>query len=137
MGEDRSRRGADLTRSSISRTALIAVAVLLTLTIASVVVAFLDRGDTYEVVFAPGASNADDQATAFAQVPHRRIDDVVWLELRPGDSLHIRNLDSELHQVAGVTVRPQETVLHTFRERGVFSDACSLDLTVFVEVGPR
>jgi hypothetical protein len=30
-----------------------------------------------------------------------------------------------------------ERALHTFRERGVFSAECSLDLTVFVEVGRR
>jgi hypothetical protein len=42
-----------------------------------------------------------------------------------------------VHQVAGIAARPGETVLHTFRELGVFSDECSLDITVFVEVGRR
>jgi hypothetical protein len=104
---------------------------------ASILVPLLDSADTYEIVFAPGAATAADQGAAFVGVPHRRIGDVVWLELEPGDSLIIRNLDDEVHQVAGIAARPGESVLHTFRERGVFSDECSLDLTVFVEVGRR
>ena len=97
----------------------------------------LERGDTYEIVFGPGAAQAADQGAVFVTVPHRRIGDVVWLELEPGDTIVVRNFDDEVHQVAGIAARPGETVLHTFRERGVFSDECSLDITVFVEVGRR
>jgi hypothetical protein len=104
---------------------------------ASLLVPFLEPGVEHEVVFGPGAAAAVDQGTVFATVPHRRIGDVIWLELEPGDTLVVRNLDDEVHQVAGVAARPGETVLHTFRERGVFSDECSLDITVFVEVGRR
>ncbi len=103
----------------------------------SLAVPFLERGEDYEVVFGPGAAAAADQGAVFATVPHRRIGDVIWLELEPGDTLVVRNLDDEVHQVAGIAARPGETVLHTFRERGVFSDECSLDITVFVEVGRR
>lgn len=107
------------------------------LVVASLLVPLLERGETYEVVFGPGAASAADQGAVFSTVPHRRVADVVWVELEPGDSLLIRNLDDEVHQVAGIAARPGETVLHTFRERGVFSDECSLELTVFVEVGRR
>jgi hypothetical protein len=107
------------------------------LVVASIAVPLLDDAETYEIVFGPGAATAADQAAVFASVPHRRIGDVVWLELEPGDSLIIRNRDTEVHQVAGIAARPGESVLHTFRERGVLSDECSLDLTVFVEVGRR
>jgi hypothetical protein len=104
---------------------------------ASLVVPFLERGQDYEIVFGPGAAQAADQGAVFATLPHRRIGDVIWLELEPGDTIVVHNLDDEVHQVAGIAARPGETVLHTFRERGVFSDACSLDITVFVEVGRR
>lgn len=103
----------------------------------SLLVPFLERGQDHEIVFGPGAAQAADQGAVFATVPHRRIGDVIWLELEPGDTLVVRNLDDEVHQVAGVAARPGETVLHTFRERGVFSDECSLDISVFVEVGRR
>jgi hypothetical protein len=114
-----------------------AIAIGVVLVVASLAVPFLERGDDYEVVFGPGAASAADQGAVFATVPHRRIGDVIWLELEPGDTLVVRNLDDEVHQVAGIAARPGETVLHTFRERGVFSDECSLDITVFVEVGRR
>lgn len=104
---------------------------------ASLVVPFLEDGETYEVVFPAGTAEAADQGSVFASVPHRRAGDVVWLELEPGDALLLRNEDVEVHQVAGIAARPGESVLHTFRERGVFSAECSLELTVFVEVGRR
>jgi hypothetical protein len=126
-----------MARRRIPRSIRIALAAGALLVIASLVAPLLDRGQTYEVVFGPGAAEATDQGVAFVAVPHRRDGDVVWLELEPGDSLLVRNLDGEVHQVAGIAVRPGESVLHTFYERGVFSDACSLDLTVFVEVGRR
>lgn len=116
------------------RRALVVMALLVA---ASLAVPFLERGQDYEVVFGPGAADLADPGEVFATLPHRRIGDVIWLELEPGDTIVVRNLDDEVHQVAGVAARPGETVLHTFRERGVFSDACSLDLTVFVEVGRR
>jgi len=116
------------------RSVIAAAAVLV---VASLLAPLLARGETYEIVFGPGASSAADPAAVFAEVPRRRIGDVVWLELEPGDTLVVRNLDDETHQVAGIAARPGEVVLHTFRERGVFSDECSLDLTVFVEVGRR
>jgi hypothetical protein len=116
---------------------LIVIAAGAVLVAASLLAPLLERGATYELVFGPGAAIAADQAAVFATVPSRRIGDVVWLELEPGDTLVVRNLDDEVHQVAGIAARPGETVLHTFRERGVFSDECSLDLTVFVEVGRR
>jgi len=114
-----------------------AIALGFVLVVASLAVPFLERGDDYEIVFGPGAASAADQGAVFATVPHRRIGDVIWLELEPGDTIVVRNLDDEVHQVAGIAARPGETVLHTFRERGVFSDECSLDITVFVEVGRR
>jgi len=113
------------------------VAVAALLVAASLIVPFLEDGETYEVIFGPGATDAVDQGAVFEVLPHRRIGDVIWLELEPGDSLLVRNLDDEVHQVAGIAARPGESVLHTFRERGVFSDVCSLDVTVFVEVGQR
>jgi len=116
------------------RVALVIGAVLIA---TSLVVPLLERGETYEVVFGPGAAAAADPGAVFATVPHRRVGEVIWLELEPGDALVVRNLDEEVHQVAGLAARPGETVLHTFRERGVFSDECSLELTVFVEVGRR
>lgn len=116
------------------RRALVVMALLVA---ASLAVPFLERGQDYEVVFGPGTADLADPGEVFATLPHRRIGDVIWLELEPGDTIVVRNLDDEVHQVAGVAARPGETVLHTFRERGVFSDACSLDLTVFVEVGRR
>lgn len=118
----------------VVRASLLVAALLVA---ASLVVPFLEDGTTYELVFGPGAAEAADQGEVFEVLPHRRIDDVIWLELEPGDSLLVRNLDDELHQVAGIAARPGESVLHTFRERGVFSDVCSLDVTVFVEVGRR
>jgi len=121
----------------VRRRIVLAVSALAVLVVASLVVPLLDRGETYEVVFPLGTSASNDQASVFSPVPHRRVGDVVWLELEPGDTLLVRNLDTEVHQVAGVAARPGETVLYTFRERGVFSDACSLELTVFVEVGAR
>jgi len=113
------------------------VAVAALLVAASLIVPFLEDGTTYEVVFGPGAGDVVDQGEVFEALPHRRIGDVVWLELEPGESLLVRNLDDEVHQVAGISARPGEAVLHTFRERGVFSAVCSLDVTVFVEVGRR
>jgi hypothetical protein len=121
----------------IRQRALIVIAVGIALVVASLLAPLLERGETYEIVFGPGAADARDQAAVFDTVPLRRVGDVVWLELEPGDTLVVRNLDDEVHQVAGIAARPGETVLHTFRERGVFSDECSLDLTVFVEVGRR
>jgi uncharacterized Zn-binding protein involved in type VI secretion len=106
------------------------------LVVASVLAPMFDRGSTYELTFAPGSAERID-ATLFDGVPHRRIGDVVWLELEPGDTLIVENRDDEVHQIAGVAARPGERVLHTFRERGTFSDECSLDLTVFVEVERR
>ena len=116
---------------------LIVIAAGVMLVAVSLLAPLFERGETYEIVFGPGAASAQDQAAAFDAVPLRRIGDVVWLELEPGDTLVVRNLDDEVHQVAGIAARPGETVLHTFRERGVLSDECSLDLTVFVEVGRR
>lgn len=121
----------------MSRGWRLTIAVGVVLVAATLAVPFLDSGETYEVVFPAGTADAADQGAVFATLPHRRIGDVVWLELEPGDALLLRNEDDEVHQVAGVAARPGESVLHVFRERGVFSDECSLDLTVFVEVGQR
>jgi hypothetical protein len=111
--------------------ALVAVAA-----VAALVVPLLTGGATHELVFPPGSAGARDPSL-FDPVPHRRVGDVIWLELEPGDTLVLRNEDEVVHQVGGIVARPGETVLHTFRERGTFSDVCSLDLTVFVEVGRR
>jgi hypothetical protein len=115
----------------------IVIAAGIVLVAAALLAPLFDRGATYEIVFGTGVASARDPAAVFETVPQRRIGDVVWLELEPGDTLVVRNLDEEVHQVAGISARPGETVMHTFRERGVFSDECSLDLTVFVEVGRR
>lgn len=115
---------------------LILLGVTAVLVAASVLAPMLDRGPTYELVFAPGSADRIDPAL-FDGVPHRRIGDVVWLELEPGDTILVDNRDDEVHQIAGIAARPGERVLHTFRERGTFSDECSLDLTVFVEVERR
>ena len=102
----------------------------------SLAIQVLTAGATYEIVF-PAGTGAGSDPTIFEPVPHRRVGDVVWIELEPGDTLVLRNLDDELHQLAGISARPGETVLHTFNERGTFSDECSLELTVFVEVQRR
>ena len=136
IGPDHDAQATDR-RPDMMRLGRIVIAAAAILVAASLLAPVLDRGETYEIVFGPGASNASDQTAVFATVPMRRIGDVVWLELEPGDTLVVRNLDDEIHQVAGIAARPGEIVLHTFRERGVFSDECSLDLTVFVEVGRR
>ena len=96
----------------------------------------LAGGATYELTFPPGSEGARDPSL-FDPVPHRRVGDVIWLELEPGDTLALRNDDAVVHQVGGIVARPGETVLHTFNARGTFSDVCSLDLTVFVEVARR
>ena len=97
----------------------------------------LMHNNTYEVVFTADTT-ATNTAELLKNVPHRRIGDVVWLELEPGDSLVIKNTDTERHELAGMTVRPGETLLHTFFERGTFSGDCSvIDLTVFIEVERR
>lgn len=114
-----------------------AIALGVALITVAVVAPLLASGQDYEIVFGQGAARAEDTGEVFATIPHRRVGDVVWLELEPGDSIVLRNLDDEIHQVAGITARPGETVLHTFRERGVLSSACSLDITVFVEVDRR
>ena len=121
----------------MSRGWRLTIAAGVVLVAATLAVPFLTSGETYEVVFAAGTADAADQGAVFATLPHRRVGDVVWIELEPGDALLLRNEDDEVHQVAGVAARPGESVLHVFRERGVFSDECSLDLTVFVEVGRR
>jgi len=118
------------------RTLLMIAFAIAAVVIATILVPLAGRGETYELVFTPGSAIEPD-AALFDGVPHRRIGDVVWLELSPGDTVVVRNLDDEVHQIAGIAARPGETVMHTFRERGTFSDACSLDLTVFVEVGRR
>lgn len=115
----------------------VAIVIGTALIAASLLVPLLADGATYEVVFGPGAAELTDQGAVFDSLPHRRIGDVIWLELEPGDTIVVRNLDDQVHQVAGIAARPDEIVLHTFRERGVFSDECSLDITVFVEVGRR
>jgi hypothetical protein len=125
IGHSRSgRRGAAVLLAGI---ALVGLALLVPL---------LERGATYEIVFTPGTAQTPPPGL-LDTVPHRRVGDVVWLELEPGDTLVVRNRDDAVHQIAGIAARPGETVLHTFRERGTFSDACSLRLTVFVEVGRR
>jgi hypothetical protein len=111
-------------------------ALVATVIAASLAVQVLTAGATYEIVL-PAGTGADADPTIFETVPHRRVGDVVWLELEPGDTLVLRNLDVEVHQLAGIAARPGETVLHTFNERGTFSDECSLELTVFVEVQRR
>ena len=103
---------------------------------AAVLMPLLGGGSTYELVMPPGSSGVAD-AALLEPVPHRRVGDVVWLELEPGDTLVLRNEDSVLHQVGGIVARPGETVLHTFSARGTFSGECSLDLTVFIEVADR
>ncbi len=103
---------------------------------AALVGPLLGRGATYELTFPPGSEGARDPSL-FDPVPHRRVGDVIWIELEPGDALVVRNEDAVVHQVGGILARPGETVLHTFDERGTFSDVCSLDLTVFVEVARR
>ncbi len=103
---------------------------------AALVGPLLGRGATYELTFPPGSEGARDPSL-FDPVPHRRVGDVIWIELEPGDTLVVRNEDTVVHQVGGILARPGETVLHPFDERGTFSDVCSLDLTVFVEVARR
>jgi len=103
---------------------------------AALVGPLLAAGATYELTFPPGSEGAR-AASLFDPVPHRRVGDVIWIELEPGDALVVRNEDAVVHQVGGILARPGETVLHTFDERGTFSDVCSLDLTVFVEVARR
>jgi hypothetical protein len=115
---------------------LILLGVTALLVAATVLAPLLDRGSSYELVFSPGSAARIDPAL-FDGVPHRRVGDVVWLELEPGDTLVVDNRDDEVHQIAGIAARPGERVLHTFRELGTFSDECSLDLTVFVEVERR
>jgi hypothetical protein len=118
------------------RRAGIGVAVIAVVIAATIAVQVLTAGATYEIVFPPG-TGTDPDPVIFEPIPHRRVGDVVWIELEPGDTLVLRNLDDEVHQLAGIAARPGETVLHTFNERGTFSDECSLDLTVFVEVRRR
>lgn len=116
---------------------LIATAALAIVAALTVLIPALLHNNTYEVTFTPGV-NATDTDQLFANVPHRRLGDVVWLELEPGDSLVIQNTDTMLHELAGMTVRSGETLLHTFHERGTFSGDCSvIDLTVFIEVERR
>jgi hypothetical protein len=114
----------------IRRRLALVVAALVTLSLA---LPYLGPARTYPIVFEPGAAASLDPAI-FDAIPHRAVGEVVWLELRRRDTLELRNLDEELHQVAGIVVRPGETVRHTFLERGTFSGECSLELTVFVEV---
>jgi hypothetical protein len=107
--------------------------VVTALVVVSLVLPYVGPARTYPIVFEPGAAASLDPEI-FAAIPNRQVGEVIWLELRRRDTLELRNLDQELHQVAGIVVRPGETVRHTFRERGTFSGECSLALTVFVEV---
>lgn len=120
----------------VPRTAWWLVTLVALAAVVASLVPVLTAGATYELVFPPGSAGARDPAL-FAPVPHRRVGDVIWIELEPGDTLALRNEDDVIHQVGGIVARPGETVLHTFREGGTFSDVCSLDLTVFVEVERR
>jgi len=133
--DDRADDGAASVRRD-RRAAWWVAAVVAVAAAAALVGPLLGRGATYELTFPPGSEGARDPSL-FDPVPHRRVGDVIWIELEPGDALVVRNEDTVVHQVGGILARPGETVLHTFDERGTFSDVCSLDLTVFVEVERR
>lgn len=125
---------SQLERGTQRRAVLIASFALIAVFAATLAIPALMHNDTYEVIFTPTTAATAD-STLFDTVPHRRMEDVVWLELEPGDTLVIRNTDTIVHELAGISVRPGETVLHTFHERGTFSGDCSvIDLTVFIEV---
>lgn len=124
----------EVERSKQRRAILFASLALILVFGATLLIPALMHNNTYEVIFTP-STTASANSTLFDTLPHRRLDDVVWLELEPGDSLVIRNTDTIVHELAGISVRPGETVLHTFQERGTFSGDCSvIDLTVFIEV---
>lgn len=121
-------------RSNQRRAGLIAAGFCIAVFGATLLIPTLMYNHTYELVFSPTTTAAGNSAL-FDTVPHRRTADVVWLELEPGDSLVIHNTDTILHELAGIAIRPGETVLHSFHERGTFSGDCSvIDLTVFIEV---
>ena len=121
-------------RDQQRRVVLIASLCLLAVFGATLLIPALMHNNSYAVVFT-AETTANRSQTLFANVPHRRFDDVVWLELEPGDTLVIRNTDTVTHELAGMSVRPNETILRTFQERGTFSGDCSvIDLTVFIEV---
>lgn len=121
-------------RSTQRRAVLIASFLLIGVFLSTLLIPALMHNNTYEIIFTP-TTTASADTTLFDTVPHRRMDDVVWLELEPGDSLVIRNTDTIVHELSGISIRPGETVLHTFHERGTFSGDCSvIDLTVFIEV---
>jgi hypothetical protein len=127
----------DTERVKQRRAVLIASFALIAVFGATLLIPALMHNNTYEVVFT-AETTANASSTLFDTVPHRRMDAVVWLELEPGDTLVIRNTDTVIHELAGMSVRPGETILHTFHERGTFSGDCSvINLTVFIEVQRR
>jgi hypothetical protein len=87
----------------------------------------------YTVTFPEGSTFSIDP-DVFAGVPNRSVGSVVWLELEVGDTLLVRNEDVFNHTLWAITVRPGESVGHTFTEVGTFSGECTFDLTVFIEV---
>lgn len=93
----------------------------------------LARGETYELVLAPGTSTDLDPAM-FATLPHRRVGEVVWIELERGDTLRLVNEDDVTHTVWALSARPGETVEQRFLEHGTFSGECSFAMTIFIEV---
>jgi len=119
--------------STVRRRGLIVIAVAIVAVVVTVATSVLDDSSTYEIVFPHGATD-DPDLVDLSRIPHRRAGQVVWLEIATGDTIVVINRDDDVHQIAGIAARPGETVLHTFREQGTFSDACSVDLTVFVEV---
>lgn len=121
-------------RNTRRRAVLIASFLLIAVFLSTLLIPAFMHNNTYEIIFTP-TTTASADTDLFDTVPHRRMDDVVWLELEPGDSLVIRNTDTIVHELSGISIRPGETVLHTFHERGTFSGDCSvIDLTVFIEV---
>lgn len=127
-----SRRMGRLAVVVIGGSALLAVVLVVVLTLLP------GLGDDAEpsihtVTFPQGSTFSIDPAV-FAEVPHRSVGSVVWLELEVGDTLVVRNDDVFNHTLWAINVRPGEAVGHTFTEVGTFSGECTFDLTVFIEV---
>lgn len=110
--------GTRTRRSLIGAVAALAVAVLVAFG-AWVVLAGRSAGTDVVVDVPAGAGARLDAGEPLSLVPSP-------LELRVGDRLVVRNQDDRVHVLGPFTVRPGETLTHTFDDPGRFVGACTV-----------
>jgi hypothetical protein len=107
---------------SLAKRILLTVCIVL---LGTVVLGCSSSGRTYEVRIPEGQLTSKNDSV-LSELPQRTDEPGRVLMFSRGDTLVVVNDDTVEHVIGLVTVRPGETVEHTFLQTGSFEGSCTL-----------